>query len=213
MSRFKINGLVLLFLLAAACGDTDDEGGSSSDTADAQRVERSTPDAGSSDLVSNSEDTGSSQSDTSITPDMPATPDESSALDTGMGQDETTADSSGTQDVATEDVVSDSTGSGEGACDNTDDLASLEANESELEDIISGCIFSCMMTGGDCMQTCFETDLDLSSGCATCFAEVSQCTLTNCPLQCATPGSEECATCRGTSCDPAFIECSGIAPT
>lgn len=60
---------------------------------------------------------------------------------------------------------------------------------------------------------CVEDDIGLSTECASCFGETTQCTIDNCLAECVDPLSDECATCRATNCDPAFEACAGdLAP-
>lgn len=78
------------------------------------------------------------------------------------------------------------------------------------------CGQGCALMGGDadCARDCILKDLDMSSDCATCYADAVNCTKDKCLGQCiSAPASDECAQCQvDMGCRAAFDECSGLPP-
>lgn len=101
-----------------------------------------------------------------------------------------------------------------GACENEGDIAALGAIADRIEEVIGNCARNCAF-GGDvanCATACVEQDAGVSNACASCFGEVTQCTVASCALQCISPSSAQCTQCRADNCDPAFEACAGVIP-
>jgi hypothetical protein len=64
----------------------------------------------------------------------------------------------------------------------------------------------------NCARDCILADLDMSSECASCYANFVQCTIMECLAACvADPNSDGCLECQETSgCRPDFDDCSGL---
>lgn len=99
-----------------------------------------------------------------------------------------------------------------GACDNPEDLATLESSP-ELSDKIAGCAMQCIGQGVDCMSGCVQDATGLSEGCSACFGDAINCTLNSCMLQCIDSGSQACGDCQQQKFAPAFLECAGVPMT
>ena len=71
-----------------------------------------------------------------------------------------------------------------------------------------GCI------GGEetCARDCILEDLEMTSECASCYADFVNCTIANCVGAClADPDSDGCHTCQEEKgCRPDFNTCSGL---
>ena len=79
------------------------------------------------------------------------------------------------------------------------------------------CGQGCVLSGSEdpnCARDCMLKDLDMSSECAACYADIVSCTAKNCLGQCLTaPDSEACAQCQvDKGCRGAFNDCSGLPP-
>lgn len=61
------------------------------------------------------------------------------------------------------------------------------------------------------LRTCVQGRVGVSDACAECFAQIVQCTVSNCATPCMTPASSACASCRDAFCDTPFTSCSGYA--
>jgi hypothetical protein len=164
-------------------------------------------------------DTSAPPEDTTTPPEDTAPPEDTTTTpeDTASPEDTATPDTT-PEDTATppEDTATppaDTTPSN-GACDNSADLAELEAIESTLEGTITSCVFGCLdqlANFASCGTSCIERDTELSNGCAACFGASMKCTVDNCVLACATPTAPGCATCQDEKgCTAAFDECSGV---
>jgi hypothetical protein len=64
----------------------------------------------------------------------------------------------------------------------------------------------------NCSRDCILEKLDMSQGCAKCYADTVNCTIENCLGQCiADPEADECKQCQvDKGCRAAFDECSGL---
>lgn len=64
----------------------------------------------------------------------------------------------------------------------------------------------------NCARDCMLADLDMSSECASCYANFVTCTIAECLGECiADPNSDGCLECQETSgCRPNFNDCSGL---
>ena len=64
----------------------------------------------------------------------------------------------------------------------------------------------------NCARDCILAGLDMSSDCATCYADLLNCTIANCLGAClANAASDGCQECLATSgCRPNFDSCSGL---
>jgi hypothetical protein len=64
----------------------------------------------------------------------------------------------------------------------------------------------------DCARDCILAELDISAGCAGCYADFVNCTIAQCLAPCiAGADSEGCLDCQETSgCRPDFDDCSGL---
>ena len=101
-------------------------------------------------------------------------------------------------------------GLGSGACTNPADLAALQS--ADIATTISDCAMSCIMGGGDtCAKDCVIEKTGLSDACAQCFGDIISCATSKCMFQCMGGDTPECASCRETSCNPAFEECAGVS--
>jgi hypothetical protein len=67
-------------------------------------------------------------------------------------------------------------------------------------------------TDANCARDCILATLAMSSGCATCYADLVNCTIADCLGAClANPASDGCQQCLAVSgCRPAFDSCSGL---
>ncbi len=63
-----------------------------------------------------------------------------------------------------------------------------------------------------CARDCILEALEMTSACASCYADVVNCTITNCPGACfLDPDSDGCHTCQeDKGCRPDFNTCSGL---
>ena len=112
------------------------------------------------------------------------------------------------------------TPSGNVSCDDTQD--GVCQNPMDCPFVIDGtaritagqCGKDCVMTGGDenCSRDCVLEALDMSSECATCYADTVNCTIMNCLGVClADPEAVACKECQvEKGCRAAFDECSGL---
>jgi hypothetical protein len=64
----------------------------------------------------------------------------------------------------------------------------------------------------NCSRDCILKELDMSSECATCYADTVNCTIKNCLGECILdPEAAECKQCQvDKGCRAAFDECSGL---
>jgi hypothetical protein len=76
-----------------------------------------------------------------------------------------------------------------------------------------GCVIS-GSTDENCARDCMLKDLDMSTDCAGCYADIVKCTAEKCLGQCLNaPASAECAACQESEgCRAAFNDCSGLPP-
>lgn len=67
-------------------------------------------------------------------------------------------------------------------------------------------------TDENCARDCILAQLDMSSDCASCYADFVKCTIGMCLADCISdPNSSDCLSCQVTSgCRPTFDECSGL---
>jgi hypothetical protein len=74
-----------------------------------------------------------------------------------------------------------------------------------------GCVSS-GSTDENCARDCILDKLDMSSGCAKCYADTVTCTIMNCLAVCfADPEGDACKQCQvEKGCRAAFNECSGL---
>lgn len=74
------------------------------------------------------------------------------------------------------------------------------------------CGKGCLGKDDSCAVDCILEKLDMTSECATCYADIVACTVMNCLTPClADPEGEECATCQvDEGCRGTFNECSGL---
>lgn len=98
------------------------------------------------------------------------------------------------------------------ACTNDEDTAALDAAAETLADTIGECAFMCLGGGAPCAADCMETEVGVTTGCASCFGQIIACTIMNCAGQCFDATSPACAECREANCNPAFVACAGIDP-
>jgi hypothetical protein len=101
-----------------------------------------------------------------------------------------------------------------GACTNEADLNALETiGEAGLEEAIGTCITMCLTPGSPGCGECISGATGLGGECTACFVTITECTIMNCIGQCSIdPGSDACAECRATNCNPDFVACAGIMP-
>jgi|GEM_PF-2235682 len=100
---------------------------------------------------------------------------------------------------------------GDGACTNDADTAIIMAS-SDIGSTMSGCAFECFSGGEDCVDTCIINATGLSESCTVCFADMVDCTMSNCALNCLDPEGAACTQCQETHCIPPFTECAGMSP-
>ena len=102
------------------------------------------------------------------------------------------------------------TGGTPGACTNTADETII--CEAGFPAAVQACGTS-NLGDAEAIAMCVEDDIGLSTECASCFGETTQCTIDNCITQCGTdPLGDACTDCRATNCDPAFEACAGDLP-
>jgi hypothetical protein len=65
----------------------------------------------------------------------------------------------------------------------------------------------------DCARDCMLAQIDMTSDCASCYAEIVKCTIKNCLAACIDdPDSQGCQECQVTAgCFPDFEACSGLS--
>lgn len=95
-------------------------------------------------------------------------------------------------------------------------------NDTDCEFVINGKARTTAQTCGketclssddpDCASNCILEELDMTSECATCYADFVSCTIKNCVAACiADPDSDQCHECQETKgCRPEFDSCSGL---
>lgn len=100
---------------------------------------------------------------------------------------------------------------GSGACTNAADQAALGMVDIAM--VAEDCGRMCF-GGRTCVIMCVERDAGISNACATCFGDVSQCTLRNCLRECSGSDMMACDSCRAMAgCTSAFEACSGLPGT
>jgi hypothetical protein len=79
------------------------------------------------------------------------------------------------------------------------------------------CGLACLSSGSKDMDGCVSTCLNgkvspaLSAGCTSCYTTDVGCARDNCELNCISPSSTDCMTCRQKfGCIDAFYSCSGL---
>lgn len=74
------------------------------------------------------------------------------------------------------------------------------------------CGQGCLGKEESCAVDCITDELDMSSECATCYAQTVACTVENCLSDCLNdPEADKCKACQVESgCRAAFNECSGL---
>jgi hypothetical protein len=107
-----------------------------------------------------------------------------------------------------------STGKSYDACDNTKDISILN--------MIIGDYYTATQEGFNAITKCkldkaclwqqFFADLQVSNGCAECFADNTACTVQNCANECILGPSKACAICSKKNCGQQFTLCSGVGP-
>ncbi len=186
--------LPLLLLTLAPLAACDSDSPTTPPTGDTLVVGRDV--TTSEDTAATPEDTAATPEDTAAAPEDIATPPEDTA---------TTPEDTATtpEDTATPSA---------GACDNAADLAAFET-AGAIDGHVSACVSQCLTSGQlnpACYSSCVQGRTGLSTGCSGCFGQVMDCTVKNCALQCISPTSASCTTCRDEKCTPAFTACSGV---
>jgi hypothetical protein len=102
-----------------------------------------------------------------------------------------------------------------GACTSTADVATVCSNDVTAK--AEGCGLDCLTMGAADMDACVTTCLNnevkpaLSSGCVSCYATDVGCARDNCKINCLSPTSPACTSCREQfGCIDAFYTCSGL---
>jgi hypothetical protein len=74
------------------------------------------------------------------------------------------------------------------------------------------CGQGCVGKASNCTLDCIQKMLDMSSECATCYADTVNCTIKNCLADCiADPEADVCKQCQvDKGCRSAFDDCSGL---
>ena len=104
-------------------------------------------------------------------------------------------------------------GPGTDLCLGVADTNIIEDN-ADFDSIVEQCASGC--TGDDdvaeCVATCAVAGTGLSSGCASCYGELSQCLADSCTAECFGPeaNSSACNGCADTYCGVAFGVCAGL---
>eukprot|EP00929_Paragymnodinium_shiwhaense_P027733 TRINITY_DN1620_c0_g1_i1.p1 TRINITY_DN1620_c0_g1~~TRINITY_DN1620_c0_g1_i1.p1 ORF type:complete len:279 (-),score=78.52 TRINITY_DN1620_c0_g1_i1:546-1382(-) len=62
----------------------------------------------------------------------------------------------------------------------------------------------------DCVRDCVLKQRDYTEDCATCFGDVSACTVMKCSFDCVNGETHQCDDCNRIACAGMFIKCSGI---
>jgi hypothetical protein len=72
-----------------------------------------------------------------------------------------------------------------------------------------GCVGS---KDANCTLDCIQKMLDMSSDCATCYADTVNCTIMNCLAECiGDPAAAACTQCQiDQGCRSSFDTCSGL---
>jgi hypothetical protein len=76
------------------------------------------------------------------------------------------------------------------------------------------CGQGCIGKAENCSRDCILMMLDMSSECASCYADTVNCTIMNCLAECiGDPEAEACKQCQvDKGCRAAFDDCSGLPP-
>lgn len=143
-----------------------------------------------------------SSDETSTTPSEDT--ETSTETDTTPSEDTETSDETDT--TPSEDTSTDEPA---GACTSETDMALINSGAVDAE--ANRCGPGCILNGTQCTIDCMTETIDISDGCASCYAEMMSCSASNCAMACfADSQSTACRTCVEESCGPQFEECSGI---
>lgn len=99
----------------------------------------------------------------------------------------------------------------DGVCQNATDCPFVVDGTARM--VSGSCGQGCVASSDEnCSRDCILEKLDMTSACATCYADTVKCTIDNCLAECiADPAAAECTQCQVDSgCRAAFDECSGL---
>jgi hypothetical protein len=129
---------------------------------------------------------------------------------TGCGDDD--GDDGGNAGTGGSGMNVECTPGGGGACQNDTDCVVVENGEARTT--AQTCGLGCQQDPdpGMCAVGCIVGEIDISQGCAACYAALVGCASQNCLAECgADPASDECNDCQVDSgCRGNFDTCSGL---
>ena len=129
----------------------------------------------------------------------------------GSGGGDNSDPSGGTTPGDTEAVVD-----GEDQCINENDMAVLQSEDPDFDDLVSTCMQTCFSSEANdstCMGDCLTDESNMSNGCALCYNSMMACYMGTCLSACTEENSEDtCDTCLAENCFPAFFSCTGLNP-
>jgi hypothetical protein len=98
----------------------------------------------------------------------------------------------------------------EGVCQNAIDCPFVVDGTARVN--AGTCGQGCVGMADDCSRDCILEKLDMSSECATCYADTVNCTIAKCLAECiGDPEADACKQCQvDEGCRAAFDECSGL---
>jgi hypothetical protein len=98
----------------------------------------------------------------------------------------------------------------DGVCQNPMDCPFVADGTARMT--AGSCGQGCLGKAANCSRDCILEMLDMSSECATCYADTVNCTIMNCLAQCiGDPEADACKQCQiDQGCRAAFDDCSGL---
>jgi hypothetical protein len=97
-----------------------------------------------------------------------------------------------------------------GVCQNDTDCPFVDDGTARIT--AGSCGQGCIGKDEDCSRDCIVMMLDMTSECASCYADTVNCTIMNCLAECiGDPEADACKECQvDKGCRAAFDECSGL---
>jgi hypothetical protein len=97
-----------------------------------------------------------------------------------------------------------------GVCQNDTDCPFVDDGTARIT--AGSCGQGCIGKDEDCSRDCILMMLDMTSECASCYADTVNCTIMNCLSECVgDPEADACKECQvDKGCRAAFDECSGL---
>lgn len=209
---------VVVFQLTGCGGDDNkagltDSGSSLDQSGDTGAIDSLEPDStpldsnpGDFAMPDTVQDTGTNQE---VVPMDTAQPDVSEDTTVDTGPDLLDVAEQVSQPDVLVDIGPSDTTTGDGACNNLDDLGKMASLD--IASVSQSCVTSCIMSSDPaCSADCVENKTGLSPGCSACFGALLDCTKKNCLMACMGGAGEACDTCIADKCLGAFEECAGV---